>query len=66
MPKLSVLLEGEKKQQNLPLASQVREALDVQILYRKSARHEKDTAFVSTLYYLDTTKTVSSKFTYKE
>lgn len=39
-------LEGEKK---LPLASQGREALDEQILYRKSARYEKGTAFISSL-----------------
>lgn len=39
-------LEGKK----LPLVSQVTEARDEQILYRKSARYKKGTAFRGTFY----------------
>lgn len=39
-----------KEENKLPLVSQVKEALDEQILYRKSAQYKKGTAFIGTLY----------------
>jgi len=48
LPCLHSLIRRKKK--NLPHVSQVTEALDEQILYRKSARCKKGTAFIGTLY----------------
>lgn len=39
-----------KEENKLPLASHVKEALDEQILYRKSAQYKKGTAFIGNLY----------------